>query len=67
MYISKAAIDNLRDNEVFEKAASLIYCLNNSDMNIAGAGAGRVGVGAGPRPPLPYHVFWPAIAGHVTV
>ena len=32
-----------------------------------GAGEGRVGVGAGPRPPLPYHVFWPAIASHVTV
>ena len=25
MFISKPAIDNLRDNEVFEKAASLMY------------------------------------------
>ena len=31
MYISKAAIDNLRDNEVFEKAASFKELLSLFD------------------------------------
>ena len=43
MCISEAAIYNLRDNEVFEKAASLMYCLNNSDVNIAMAAAQKLG------------------------